>query len=115
MLRNDQATVQSDIIRLLKLAPRKIPLLIPPLTLFTHQILISFIIDLHVLLVEKLVINPLTSEKTHLENGFGDQKMLAQIPKNPRTFGYLKETNLSILQEHIRKVYKRIMWVIDSG
>lgn len=48
-----------------------------------------------------------------LENGSGDQKLL--IIKDPKILGYLKETNLVVLQEPSKKTYRKGMWVLDNG
>ena len=58
-----------------------------------------------------LVTNLLIVEIFLLENEFGDQKFL--IIKNPKIFGYLKETNLIVLQEKSKKTYRKRMWVHD--
>ena len=60
-----------------------------------------------------LVIYILIVESSPLENGFGYQKVL--IIKDPKILGYLKKTNLIVLQEQSRKTYKKGMWILDSG
>ncbi|KAG5587476.1 hypothetical protein H5410_047910 [Solanum commersonii] len=51
----------------------------------------------------------LNCRKYSLENGFGDRKLL--IIKDPKILGYLKETNLTVLQEQSKKTYKKGMWL----
>ena len=60
-----------------------------------------------VLLVAISVINPSTIEYILLENGYGDQNLL--IIKDPKILGFLKETNLFVLQEQSKKTNKKGM------
>ena len=65
------------------------------------------------ILVLVLVTNLLIVENTPIWNRSGDQKLL--IIKDPKILGYLKETNLTVLQEQSKKTYKKGIWVLDCG
>ena len=57
------------------------------------------------------VTNLLTTENFLQVNGFGDQKMLILTIKDPKLFGYQKEINILVLQEQIKRTYRKGMQV----